>query len=661
MKRIKRSISIKYFISLLLFGAFVLQGVIFMSFFKQAESNIIQLLKENLQSKVIVLKHVLEKKIEPDNPSSVITFIDNSVATSDIIHAIQLRDESGVLLYNSERQIQHSHHPEQCINIAEIKSANLTQTDCFRFTIRLYNQLDPYYYKGYLFINHDHLNALLSEKRKHYIYCFGAFVIFYFALFGILLKRLLTKPLLELESYAQHHTPSTKHFIIKEFNRIQAALRTTFNRLEQEQENLYKLSTKDPLCGLYNRLSLMDKLKWLLEKKDHPFALLFIDLDNFKHINDTKGHNHGDLLLQKVATAISKHLGSNDFVARFGGDEFVIILPQYEKREKIIALIAQIQEELNQLSDYSMMGASIGISLYPDDGEDASTLLKSADLAMYQAKEMGKNQYCFFTQSLNHSVQEHLHIQELICKGLEENHFQLYYQPKVNIHSGKINQCEALLRLIDPKEGMIPTQKVIEVAEKSGLIVQIGHWVLQETLQQLKAWQNTPLAHISISVNVSTLQLYDKAFITYLRSIIPSEGINQKLDIEITESSLISDLDTTINYLNNIKSLGVTLSLDDFGTGYSSLSYLKQIPFDTLKIDRSFIQDMTHRQQHSFVEMIINIAKTLKLETVAEGVETKEQLRELQKMGCDTYQGFLCAKPLNRSAFEALVQGKCPH
>jgi EAL domain-containing protein (putative c-di-GMP-specific phosphodiesterase class I) len=228
----------------------------------------------------------------------------------------------------------------------------------------------------------------------------------------------------------------------------------------------------------------------------------------------------------------------------------------------------------------------------------------------------------------------------------------------VEITSGKIVGCEALLRLIDPKEGSIPTETFISVAEKSGLIIEIGRWVIEEAIRQIEAWKGTPFEDIQVSINVSAVQFHDRQFIEYLTSLTADRHHHAKLDIELTESSLISDIESIITTLNQIKALGITLSLDDFGTGYSSLSNLKQIPFDTLKIDRSFVEDVTNTQNRSFVEMIINISKILGMETVAEGVETEEQLVQLQEMGCDLYQGFLCAKPLPLQSFEALFLTK---
>jgi len=656
-----RTLPIKWFFIALFLSAFLLQSFIFYSFFKEAEQNMVHLLRDNLQAKVLVLKHFLQKNIEPDNINNIVTFLDNTAVTSDLIKDIHIFDEKGTRIYATDRGSHPTTTQNHCNNIAQISVADLNTNNCFSFFIRLYKGLDPYYYKVYVYTDTQYIHSLISKQKYKYILYFTLFTLLFFLFFWYILNRFLAIPLKELRQYAYYSTKEPKLFKITELESIRYSLMITFNRLKKEQEELYKLSTQDSLCGLYNRLSLMEKLKWLIEKsqRDHSeFAIIFIDLDNFKHINDTKGHDFGDIILQKVASLLFEAIRKNDFVARFGGDEFVVILPDFQDETVIIDVAQRIQKKFSSLSEYTMVTASMGIAIYPKDGKDASTLLKNADIAMYKAKELGKSKYHFFTESLNKIIEEHLHIQRLLRKALKEGNFQLYYQPKVAIDNSRIVGCEALLRLIDPKEGSIPTETFISVAEKSGLIIEIGRWVIHEAIRQIEAWKETHFKDIRVSINVSAVQFHDKQFIKYLTSATSDKDLYSKLDIELTESSLISDMKSTVTYLHKIKALGITLSLDDFGTGYSSLSNLKQIPFDTVKIDRSFVEDVTTLQSRSFVEMIINISKILRMETVAEGVETEAQRKELQNMGCDLYQGYYCSKPLPVSEFEALFLEK---
>jgi diguanylate cyclase (GGDEF)-like protein len=652
-----KRISIRLFILSIFLSAFIAQTFIFYGFFKSAEQNMVTLLRENLQAKALMLKHFLEKNIQIDNINNIVTFIDNSVVTSDIIKDIHIVNNNQKLIYSTDKSSHPIHEQIKCLNMTEITRANLYETECFTFSIKLFNGLTPYYYKIYLYTNTHYIDSLLSHQKYKYISYFFGFTLLFFLFFWYIMTVYLTKPLEKLRQFAYYSTKEPEVFRISELESIRYSLANTFSRLKQEQEELYKLSTKDSLCGLYNRLSLMEKLKWVISKaqrNNSKFALIFIDLDNFKNINDSKGHDFGDEILQEVAALLFEVIRENDFVARFGGDEFVIILPDLQDETTIIDIAQRIQKQFQALTDHALITASMGIAIYPKDGKDASTLLKNADIAMYKAKELGKSKYHFFTESLNKVIEEHLFIQKLLRKALREKHFRLYYQPKIDITTNKIVGCEALLRLEDPAAEGIPTDTLITVAEKSGLIKEIGQWVIEEASEQLEKWKGTPLEEIKVSINVSTVQFHDKMFLEHLTSTVIFYDIHSKLDIELTESLLISDIKTTVTYIEKIKALGITLSLDDFGTGYSSLSYLKQIPFDTLKIDRSFVKDMHSKQNHSFVEMIIDISKILDLEVVAEGVETKEQLHQLQTMGCDFYQGYLCSPPLPVEAFEAL-------
>jgi EAL domain-containing protein (putative c-di-GMP-specific phosphodiesterase class I) len=302
---------------------------------------------------------------------------------------------------------------------------------------------------------------------------------------------------------------------------------------------------------------------------------------------------------------------------------------------------------------------SIGITIYPKDGRDATTLLKHADIAMYKAKALGKNNFHFFTENLNEEIQNKIHTQQLIEKGLKKGYFKLFYQPKVDIKTDKIVACEALIRLFDPQKGMIPPNEFISIAEESGLIIPLGEWIIQEAVKQLKEWKNTPFDNIKLSINVSGTQFQNPHFLTSLQKVV-SDIDTSKLDIELTESVLINDFDAKFEKINTIKKMGISLSLDDFGTGYSSLSYLKRIPFDTLKIDKSFIDDLEKEQDKSFVNMIIGIADDLNMEVVAEGVESQKQLDYLASIGCEQYQGYYCSKPLPVEEFEKLfLSRKC--
>jgi len=365
-----RTLSIKWFFIALFLSAFLLQSFIFYGFFKEAEKSMVVLLRENLQARVLVLKHFLEKNIQIDNINNIVTFLDNTVVTSDIIKDIHILDDKGKLIYATDRASRLHTNQTHCSNMAQISVANLQKNGCFLFFVRLYRGLDPYYYKVYVYTDLKYINSLLTQQKYKYILYFTLFTLLFFLFFWYVLNRYIAKPLKELRQYAYYSTKEPDLFKITELESIRYSLMITFGRLKREQEELYKLSTQDSLCGLYNRLSLMEKLKWVIEKsqRDHSeFAILFIDLDNFKHINDTKGHDFGDVVLQKVASLLFEAIRQNDFVARFGGDEFVVILPDFKDETVIIDVAQRIQKKFASLSEHTMVTASMGIAIYPKD------------------------------------------------------------------------------------------------------------------------------------------------------------------------------------------------------------------------------------------------------------------------------------------------------
>ncbi len=656
-----KNISVKFFIIFVLFAFMSIYGLIFNSFVKEAKDSTEQLLEENIQSTVLNLKHFLDKNLKINNINQITASLDNSINGNALIKDLHVVDEKNKkVLYATDRDTVMQHPNTNCIPIAQIIDADIFKEECYSFSLKLFEQFKPYYYKGYVYLDKKYLDSLLQDQINKYSIMFLGYGLFFIVIIWLLLKKILINPLEKLRQFAYYQTNVPKEFFIQELESIRYSLVLTFKRLQKEQEELFNLSTKDSLSGLYNRLSLMEKIEWLIakgERSNEQFALLFLDLDNFKNINDTQGHEFGDKILQHVSKILLDSVRENDIVSRLGGDEFVIILPELKSNETILEVIKRIQIRLKEPIVFNTLSysvtVSIGITIYPKDGRDATTLLKHADIAMYKAKALGKNNFHFFTENLNEEIQNKIHMQYLIKKGIEKNYFQLYYQPKVDIKSNTIVGCEALIRLFDPLEGMIPPNQFISIAEESGLIVPLGEWIIKEAVQQIKSWKNTHFEHIKLSINVSGIQFQSPDFITFLQNNVSTIDTS-KLDIELTESVLMNDFDEKFAKINAIKKLGISLSLDDFGTGYSSLSYLKQIPFDTIKIDKTFIDDLEEESGKSFVNMIVGIADDLNMQVVAEGVETKQQLDYLASIKCEQYQGYYCSKPLPADEFEKL-------
>jgi diguanylate cyclase (GGDEF)-like protein len=655
--------SIKKFFLLLITLVVLALIFLFYDFYLREKEITNRLIKTNLQSEVLNLNAFLRKNFAPDAVGSIASQLDSHTISDKIIAYIKIVDDKNKTLYTSPQYNQKRQHDKQrCLPITDIMQSKLSQVACYDFYIKHHQNLQQHLYHVIVGIDREYIRQLQTKEAIYMLRITLAFTVLFFVLVYFLAEKYLIVPLEALRNYAYYSEFAPKEFFIKEFESIRYSLEMTFKRLKTEQKNLYTLSTQDPLTGLYNRNDLKSQVKRILasaKRGNKQFAIIFLDLDNFKNINDSIGHHFGDVILKKVADVLRLAIRENDIPARIGGDEFLVVLPEIDTEAHVVDVLQRIKKHLSAPihinNERYKVTVSMGVALFPKDGTDFNTLLKHADIAMYKAKELGKNNYQFFTDTLNEMVQKKIQMHSLLSEALEQGYFQLFYQPKVDIGTQKIVACEALLRLVHPQEGIIAPDRFIPLAEESGMIVSIGEWIVQEACQQINRWQQTPLAGIKLSINVSGVQLAEKDFLQMLQH--HTHCIHDaQLDIELTESVFIGDFDTKIQLLHQIKALGVTLSLDDFGTGYSSLSYLRTIPFDTLKIDKSFIDSM--QENKAFINMIIGIAKDLQLEVVAEGVENEEQLAYLKEMQCEQYQGYLCSKPLPAIAFEKLF-GQC--
>lgn len=440
-------------------------------------------------------------------------------------------------------------------------------------------------------------------------------------------------------------------------------------RKKVEEEN-YHLAFYDPLTRLPNRRMLLDRLhKAIISSARHGWqgALLFLDMDNFKTINDTKGHDFGDLLLIEVASRLQDCVRSVDTVARLGGDEFVVMLENVdlESREPISWVDIVGKRILSSLSksylirDYEHhASASIGITLFHGDAETAGDLLKHADQAMYQAKSSGRNVLRFFDPSMQLALEKRTVLVTDLHHALLEGQFKLFYQAQVNV-VGELTGAEVLIRWIHPQNGLVSPLEFIPLAEETGLILPIGSWVLETACAQLKQWESNPHAReLLLAVNVSARQFGQKDFVDQVLGVVSKFAIKPELlKLELTESLVVENVTDTISKMHKLKEVGIRFSIDDFGTGYSSLAYLKQLPLDQLKIDQSFVRDIvTDPNDAIIVQTIIGMAKNFHLNVIAEGVETQEQLEQLQRYGCQAFQGYLFSKPIPVEEFESLLK-----
>lgn len=423
----------------------------------------------------------------------------------------------------------------------------------------------------------------------------------------------------------------------------------------------------DNLTGLPNRINIETSLNVIISEailNSTKGAVLFIDLDNFKNLNDTLGHTFGDEAIKKVSNII-KHMCKDGLIpARVGGDEFVIVMPRYTKITEVIEFTKKILKALEQIRNINnnevTLSTSIGISTFPDQGRNSLQVLKNADIAMQKVKEVGKNNYKFYTDAMTKEIENKVEIQKYLVRAIEKNELVLHYQPLVDANSEKVDSVEALIRWQHPTKGLISPLVFIPIAEEIGIINELGRWVLTTACKQNKEWENKGFAPIKVSINVSPLQLEHDDFTLVVKNALVESGLNPKyLQLEITENVSMKFLDENIRILEELRSLGVNIAMDDFGTGYSSLNYLMKLPIDSLKIDKSFIDNINESNNKELImDTIIKLAHSLNLEVIAEGVETLDQLNVLKKMSCNKIQGYLFSRPLPKDEMEEFFNKK---
>jgi diguanylate cyclase (GGDEF)-like protein len=416
----------------------------------------------------------------------------------------------------------------------------------------------------------------------------------------------------------------------------------------------------DTLTDLPNRNSCLKHLNSRLQCTEiESMAVLFLDVDQFKRINDTKGHSTGDLILKKVANRLKTAVDAEDFVSRLGGDEFLILLENKnskEIKEKLNRIMREFSHPIIINQEEFFVTPSIGISIYPSDGQDQESLIKNADAAMYLAKENGKNNYKFYSNSLAAKSSRKMELEMALRKAIQFKELQLHYQPQVNINSGQIVGVEALIRWFHPKYGFVSPNEFVPLAEETNLILSIGDWVIKEACAQKKKWEKNGLTHLKLAINISVRQFQRDEFIQVLQQQVKRFKLNPGLiELEITES-IMQNIESSIMILHELKSLGFKISIDDFGKGYSSLSYLKYLPINTIKIDKSFVDDIEHPiHQGSLVKAIIDMGQNMNFSVIAEGIETKEQMEFLQKHNCLFGQGYYFSKPLPSQDVDKLL------
>ncbi|MFV0596305.1 putative bifunctional diguanylate cyclase/phosphodiesterase [Shewanella sp.] len=510
-------------------------------------------------------------------------------------------------------------------------------------------------------------NTLFSQLRFSFFATLARALLLTLVL-SVVFHRFLTQPIARIseaidkispDSPDENLLPMSNAHKDDELGLVTSKFNQILIQFSQTQSKLRKMATRDPLTGLPNRTLLLETIAVTIQRSrvhKSSFALMFIDLDRFKNINDSLGHALGDQFLARIARILERVVGDKGSVSRLGGDEFVILADSVHSPDQAADFVDKLLVQLNvpiQLNEHAIHpAASIGISIYPEDGNSAEDLIRHADIAMYSAKAAGSNQWAFFKQQMTERAAVRLRTEASLHDALKNNEFLLYFQPKLDLQTGKITACEALIRW--QKDGrLISPISFIPVAEETGIIIPIGRWVIEQSCRVLREWQKKYNFAIPIAINVASQQFADASLVSDIKQMALRYQIQPELlEIEITETSLMNDIELAINKLEQLKSAGFGIAVDDFGTGYSSLSYLRHLPITTMKIDRCFVSDLPG--DSAIASTILMLGKQLNLTIVAEGIENEMQLDWLKRNQCQIGQGFYFSQPLPQAEFEAL-------
>jgi diguanylate cyclase (GGDEF)-like protein len=657
-------ISVRQYILILMGGCLLIFYAIFWFNYHQMERKTSLLITQNIRSSLAEVSYFLSKELtDARDVRAYKAYLDRVAAQYDYIAAIQLAQGSHLIL---STDLAHKQIPrrENVTLVSNKEPVDLTKVQAFEGEVRFFQQLEETRLRLFIVLDQHFIKRILNRSLSEIALTQGLPPLLIFAVLWFVLSKTVSWPLEQLRQFAYYKSWIPKITHLREFEAIRASMAQTYERLEQEKKELYALSTTDSLSGLANRNFLDQRLAWFISdasRSKKEFAVLFLDLDHFKEVNDSLGHKVGDMLLVEVAQELRHIVREHDVLARVGGDEFIIVLSQYAGHLELTGVAERIIERLAQpwiIDNYKLfISGSIGIALYPKDGADNTSLMKHADIAMFEAKKNGRNQYAFFTEEVNRQIQHAIMLGKEMKSAMANDEFELYYQPKVNTITGEIFAAEALIRWNHPRRGVVAPDQFIPIAEKNGFIVELGEWVIAQTIRQQLEWKNTLGIDIKLSANVSPLQFQDANFEPKLFNQIDESGVERdKIDLEITESLFLQNSDRNLQGIHHIHQKGITFSLDDFGTGYSSLGFLKSLPIDTLKIDKVFIQDYATTSGAIFLETIVKMAHSLRMKVICEGVETEQQLAYLKSIGCEYYQGYFCSRPVMATQFIDLLK-----
>ena len=647
---------IKSFVFLLNLIVLVILTIFIYSLYNQQQHKLITLISDNVKKELQDTSYIATKFLNKSNQIySLRAVLDRKIAEDKLIKGFILAQNNKPILISGDVNLKIPPADNIKYNINNITFEDILNKKAFVINISFYIQNQKQNYNLYLFLDKSKLNTLIVDLRNKYLILYLIIISIIFLTMHYLVQYYLINPLIQIENFAKRKAHEPKDSLIKELNSIKNAISISFHKLDSTIDNLYKSTITDHLTRLGNKNYLIKEIQKLINENNEKFCVVFLDLDNFKELNDFYGHSIGDELIIEVSETLKKFIKQDEVLTRIGGDEFVLVLKECELNniKKRINFLLQLLNQQWVIREQELTtSASIGVTIYPDDGNSSEELLKNADIAMYEAKKHGKNDFVIFNNKVKQDIDKMFILKNKLKKAIENNEFELYFQPKLDINE-KIIGCEALIRW-NSEDGVVSPALFIPLAEKSGLIYEIGKWVIFEAFKQVKKWEeNKYLKNLSIAFNVSVVQMKHEHFLIDIEDAIETVNPNiANLDMEITESVFMANKQKSIHLLTLIRDMGFRIDLDDFGTGYSSLSVLKEFHIDVLKIDKSFIDEITYDQGKIYVKTIIDMAKNLHIKTVAEGVETKEQVDILKELGIDIFQGYYFAKPLQKEEFE---------
>ena len=651
---------IKYFIfGLNLIIVFILTIFLY-SLYSEQQTKLSKILINNTKEDLYDTSYLATKFLNKQNQIYTLRpILDRKVARNQLIRGFLLTKENKKVFIAGDIHIKIPQKDNIKYNIKNISLNDLLTKEAFLIPIQFYIHDKKQNYNLYIFLDKEKLKDIFQNLKIKYFLLYLLIIGIVFLISHYLIQYYLITPLLKIKNFAKRQAKEPKNIKIKELNEIKNTLSISFKKLEDTIDNLYKSTITDHLTRLGNKNYLKKEVDKFI-KNNQKFCMVFIDLDNFKEINDFYGHSIGDELIIEVSETLKNFIKKDEILTRIGGDEFILVFKECDCMKKLEKHLSYLLNILSQKwivrNQELLTSASIGVTIYPNDGTTFDELLKNADIAMYEAKKKGKNNFIIFDSNVKNNIDKMFILKNKLTKAIENNEFELYYQPKLDINE-KIIGCEALIRW-NSKEGIISPALFIPIAEKSGLIYEIGNWVMQETFTQVKKWENDELLKdLSIAFNVSVVQMRHEGFLNDIKTLLEEINPNiNNLKMEITESVVMENKQRALHLLKLIKALGFEINLDDFGTGYSSLSVLKEFDIDVLKIDKSFVDELFNNQGEIYVKTIIDMAKNLNIKTVAEGVETQEQVEILKKLGVDIFQGYYFAKPLKIDEFEKFVR-----